>query len=262
MEFPLPEDNIGGDDSAANATRASGSKRSFGDLGDDEGDNSGSKKGGTKVDKADPGVATAMREIFKSTAMISSLRESLQTSQDDLASCQNELESAKTEIQKWKSAFEKESFIPARKSPEPSFVVDYIQFLRSSETSLKEQLEIAQMKLAIRDLKSQLKPASMKTDGDPEVDSEQQGSTGPSRNVAKIEEVEVDKEPALLEELRAANAVIAHLEEFQAVELATLKESIAKLDKKIEYNSNFAMLVLQKFPGLFPPPPATENANE
>ncbi|XP_056849207.1 FKBP12-interacting protein of 37 kDa-like isoform X1 [Raphanus sativus] len=98
--------------------------------------------------------------------MILSLTESLQSCKDELASCQSELESAKAEIDKWNSAFKKESFVPARKSPEPEFVIDYIQTLRSSEKSLKEevviwlisfvfftsfflQLEIAQMKVKV-----------------------------------------------------------------------------------------------------------------
>ncbi|CAA7046187.1 unnamed protein product [Microthlaspi erraticum] len=171
MEFSLQDDDFGGDYSAANATRASGSKRSFGDIEDDEDDIFGSKKGRTKVEEAAPGVATGM---------ILSLRESLQNCKDDLASTQDELEAAKTEIQKWKSAFQNESFVPAGKSPEPRFLIDHIQNLKSSERSLKEQLEIAkrkeascivqyakreqdvaELKSAVRDLKSQLKPASM-----------------------------------------------------------------------------------------------------
>ncbi|KAL0724909.1 hypothetical protein Bca4012_039508 [Brassica carinata] len=171
MEFSLQDDDFGGDFSAANATRASGNKRSFGDLEDDEDDIFGSKKGRTKAEEAAPGVATGM---------ILSLRESLQNCKDDLASSQNELESAKAEIDKWKSAFQNESFVPAGKSPEPRFLIDYIQNLKSSERSLKEQLEIAkrkeasyivqyakreqemaELKSAVRDLKSQLKPASM-----------------------------------------------------------------------------------------------------
>ncbi|XP_056846814.1 FKBP12-interacting protein of 37 kDa isoform X1 [Raphanus sativus] len=193
----MEDDDFGGDFSATNAARASGSKRSFGDLEDDEDDIFGSKKGRTKAEEAAPGVATGM---------ILSLRESLQNCKDDLASSQvlllsiyfftvslycivsnnhlfwgqNELESAKAEILKWKSAFQNESFIPAGKSPEPRFLIDYIQNLKSSERSLKEQLEIAkrkeasyivqyakreqemaELKSAVRDLKSQLKPASM-----------------------------------------------------------------------------------------------------
>ncbi|CAH8366358.1 unnamed protein product [Eruca vesicaria subsp. sativa] len=150
---------------------ASGSKRSF---QDDENDISGSKKGCMKVDEE--GVAAA--------AMIVSLRESLQNCEDKLASCQSELESAKAEIDKWNSAFNKESFVPSRKSPEPEFVIDYIQTLRSSEKSLKEEVGFWLITfLAIRDLKSQLKPASMKADEDLAVDSEQQGSAhaGPSQ---------------------------------------------------------------------------------
>ncbi|KAF3571291.1 hypothetical protein F2Q69_00061810 [Brassica cretica] len=148
-----------------------GNKRSFDDLDDDEDDIFGSKKGRTKAEEDAPGVTTSM---------ILSLRESLKNCKDELASCQNELESAKTEIIKWKSAFQNESFVPAGKSPEPRFLIDYIQNLKSSERSLKEQLEIAkrkeascivqyakreqemaELKSAVRDLKSQLKPASM-----------------------------------------------------------------------------------------------------
>ncbi|CAH8356924.1 unnamed protein product [Eruca vesicaria subsp. sativa] len=171
MEFSLQDDDFDGDFSATNATRASGSKRSFGDLEDDEDDIFGSKKGRTKAEETAPGVATGM---------ILSLRESLQNCKDDLASSQNELESANAEILKWKSAFQNESFVPAGKSPEPRFLIDYIQNIKSSERSLKEQLEIAkrkeasyivqyakreqemaELKSAVRDLKSQLKPASM-----------------------------------------------------------------------------------------------------
>ncbi|CAG7865499.1 unnamed protein product [Brassica rapa] len=148
-----------------------GSKRSFDDLEDDEDDIFGSKKGRTEVEEDAPGVTTGV---------ILQLRESLKNCEDELASCQNELESAKTEINKWKSAFQNESFVPAGKSPEPRFLIDYIQNLKSSERSLKEQLEIAkrkeascivqyakreqemaELKSAVRDLKSQLKPASM-----------------------------------------------------------------------------------------------------
>ncbi|KAJ0247032.1 FKBP12-interacting protein of 37 kDa [Hirschfeldia incana] len=171
MEFSLQDDEFGGSDfPATNATRAaSGSKRSFNDL--DEDDISGSKKGRTNAEEAAPGAATGV---------ILQLRESLKICNEDLASCQNELESAKAEINKWKSAFQNESFVPAGKSPEPRFLIDYIQNLKSSERSLKEQLEIAkrkeascivqyakreqemaELKSAVRDLKSQLKPASM-----------------------------------------------------------------------------------------------------
>ncbi|KAJ8553920.1 hypothetical protein K7X08_024598 [Anisodus acutangulus] len=153
------------------ATRRSGTKRSFGDLDDDEDDIFGSKKGNLKVEEAAPGAATGM---------ILSLRESLQDCKDTLASCQTELEAAKSEIQKWRSAFEKESFIPLGMTPEPKFVVSYLQNLRSSEESLREQLErakkkeaafivtfakreqeIAELKSAVRDLRAQLKPPSM-----------------------------------------------------------------------------------------------------
>ncbi|KAJ8536495.1 hypothetical protein K7X08_034896 [Anisodus acutangulus] len=153
------------------ATRRSGTKRSFEDLDDDEDDIFGSKKGNLKVEETAPGAATGM---------ILSLRESLQDCKDTLASCQTELEAAKSEIQKWRFAFEKESFIPPGMTPEPRFVVSYLQNLRSSEESLCEQLErakkkeaafivtfakreqeIAELKSAVRDLRAQLKPPSM-----------------------------------------------------------------------------------------------------
>ncbi|KAJ4895789.1 FKBP12-interacting protein of 37 kDa [Raphanus sativus] len=172
MEFSLQDDEFGGDFPATNATIASGSKRSFDDLEDDEEDNIfGSKKGRTNAEVAAPGATTCV---------ILQLRESLKNCEDELASCQDELESAKAEINKWNSAFQNESFVPAGKSPEPRFLIDYIQNLKSSERSLKEQLEIAkrkeascivqyakreqemaELKSAVRDLKSQLKPASM-----------------------------------------------------------------------------------------------------
>ncbi|KAF3672439.1 FKBP12-interacting protein of 37 kDa [Capsicum annuum] len=166
---PLDDDlDFGGD---FDATRRSGTKRSFGDLDDDEDDIFGSKKGNLKVEETTPGAATGM---------ILSLRESLQDCKDTLASCQTELEDAKSEIQKWRSAFEKESFILPGVTPEPRFVVSYLQNLRSSEESLREQLErakkkeaafivtfakreqeIAELKSAVRDLRTQLKPPSM-----------------------------------------------------------------------------------------------------
>ncbi|CAF2169623.1 unnamed protein product [Brassica napus] len=188
-------------------------------------------------------------KVDEEAAMIVSLTESLQSCKDELASCQSELESAKAEIDKWNSAFKKESFVPSRKSPEPQFVIDYIQTLRSSEKSLKEELEIAQMKLAIRDLKSQLKPESMKIDEDPEVDGEQQGSTpaGTSR-IAYLED-----------ELRAANMVIAELREVQAVRVDALEKTQATHAKEFEYLKN-NMLALQQSRRLVLTP-APENAD-
>uniref|UniRef100_A0A2N9J0S9 FKBP12-interacting protein of 37 kDa n=1 Tax=Fagus sylvatica TaxID=28930 RepID=A0A2N9J0S9_FAGSY len=80
----------------------------------------------------------------------------------------------------WHSSFQNESFIPTGTSPEPKFVIDYLQMLKSSEESLREQLEkakkkeaafivtfakreqeIAELKSAVRELKAQLKPPSM-----------------------------------------------------------------------------------------------------
>ncbi|PON96694.1 Pre-mRNA-splicing regulator WTAP [Trema orientale] len=125
----------------------------------------------SKVEETAPGVATGM---------ILSLRESLQTCKDTLATYQTELEAAKSEIQKWHSSFQNESFIPMGTSPEPKQVINYLQTLKNSEESLREQLEkakkkeaafivtfakreqeIAELKSAVRDLKSQLKPPSM-----------------------------------------------------------------------------------------------------
>ncbi|KAI3763158.1 hypothetical protein L1987_53609 [Smallanthus sonchifolius] len=124
-----------------------------------------------KVEETAPGVATGM---------ILSLRESLQSCKDALATCQSELEDAKAEVQKWHSAFQKESFIPLGSSVEPRVVINYLQNLKSSEESIREQLEkakkkeaafivtiakreqeIADLKAAVRDLRSQLKPLSM-----------------------------------------------------------------------------------------------------
>ncbi|CDY51583.1 BnaC06g42510D [Brassica napus] len=211
----------GGDHSASGRT-----KRSF---EDDESDTSVSKKRCTCT------------KVDEEAAMIVSLTESLQSCKDELASCQSELESAKAEVDKWNTAFKQESFVPSRKSPEPQFVIDYIQTLKSSEKSLKEELEIAQMKLAIRDLKSQLKPESMKlqTDEDPEVDGEEQGSTpaGTSR-MAYLED-----------ELRAANTVIAEMREIQAVRVDALEKAQATHAKEFEYLKN-NLLTLQQSPRL------------
>ncbi|KAK6924813.1 Pre-mRNA-splicing regulator WTAP [Dillenia turbinata] len=166
------EDDFGGDFSENHGgTRRSGNKRGFGDLEDDEEDFFGSKMGKSKLEETAPGVATGM---------ILSLRESLQTCKDTLATCQTELEVAKSEIQKWHSAFQNESFIPMGSTPEPKFVLNYLQTLRSSEESLREQLEkakkkeaafivtfakkeqeMAELRSAVRELKAQLKPPSM-----------------------------------------------------------------------------------------------------
>ncbi|XP_062116183.1 FKBP12-interacting protein of 37 kDa isoform X2 [Humulus lupulus] len=165
------DDDFGGDFSGPQTTRRSGNKRNFGDLEDDEDDFFGSKKANSKVEETAPGVATGM---------ILSLRESLQNCKDTLATYQTELEAAKTEIQKWHSSFQNESFIPMGTTPEPRQVINYLQTLKNSEESLREQLEkakkkegafivtfakreqeIAELKSAVRDLKSQLKPPSM-----------------------------------------------------------------------------------------------------
>ncbi|KAK2409180.1 FKBP12-interacting protein of 37 kDa, variant 2 [Trifolium repens] len=150
-----------------------GNKRSSPDFDDADFDNDPlGKKAKTKAE-----VDTASGVT---TGMILSLRESLQDCKDTLASCLNELETAQTEIQKWRSSFQNEPFIPAGTTPVPKLVINYLQALKSSEESLGDQLEkakkkeaafivtfakreqeIAELKSAVRDLKAQLKPASM-----------------------------------------------------------------------------------------------------
>ncbi|XP_031502437.1 FKBP12-interacting protein of 37 kDa isoform X1 [Nymphaea colorata] len=168
------DDDFGGDFPGTHSARrgTAGSKRSFGDLDDEEEDIfSSKKKGHGMAEESAPGVATGM---------ILSLRESLQNCKDKLATCQTELETAKSEIQKWRSAFQNDPAIPPGSYPEPGLVVNYLQNLRSSEESLKEQLEkakkkeaafivtfakreqeIAELKSAVRDLKAQMRPPSM-----------------------------------------------------------------------------------------------------
>ncbi|GAU35820.1 hypothetical protein TSUD_155950 [Trifolium subterraneum] len=150
-----------------------GSKRSSPDF--DEGDFDNDPLGKKAKTKAEVEAASGV-----TTGMILSLRESLQECKDTLASCLNELEAAQTEIQKWRSSFQNEPFIPAGTTPVPKLVINYLQALKSSEESLGDQLEkakkkeaafivtfakreqeIAELKSAVRDLKAQLKPASM-----------------------------------------------------------------------------------------------------
>ncbi|CAA2992750.1 FKBP12-interacting of 37 kDa [Olea europaea subsp. europaea] len=161
------DDDFGGDFSGGNSSRRPANKRSFGDLDDDEDDIFGSKKANLQVEETAPGVATGM---------ILSLRESLQNCKNELKDCQTELKEAKSEIQEWRSSFQNEYFT----SDAPIVVVNYLQNLRSSEESLREQLEkakkkeaafivtfakreqeIAELKFAVRDLRAQLKPPSM-----------------------------------------------------------------------------------------------------
>ncbi|XP_078148840.1 FKBP12 interacting protein 37 isoform X2 [Carex rostrata] len=132
----------------------------------------GSKKGKANAEEG-PGVATGM---------ILSLRESLQNCKESLEKCQEELQGAKSEIHKWHSAFDFSPATPSGATPEPGLVLAYVQNLKSSEESLKEQLEkakkreaafivtfakkeqeIAELKSAVRDLKTQLRPPSMQT---------------------------------------------------------------------------------------------------
>ncbi|XP_061360393.1 FKBP12-interacting protein of 37 kDa-like [Gastrolobium bilobum] len=161
---------FGGTHSEIDARR---NKRSSPDYDEEDYDNDPfrHKKAKSKAEEAASGVTTGM---------ILSLRESLQNSKDMLATCQNELEAAKSEIQKWHSSFQHEPFIPSGTTAAPKFVINYLQALKSSEESLREQLEkakkkeaafivtfakreqeIAELKSAVRDLKAQLKPASM-----------------------------------------------------------------------------------------------------
>uniref|UniRef100_A0A1D1YD70 FKBP12-interacting protein n=1 Tax=Anthurium amnicola TaxID=1678845 RepID=A0A1D1YD70_9ARAE len=167
------EDDFRGDFPASHGTRRTGDKRAFGDLDEDEDDVFGHKKGKPKAEESGLGATTGV---------ILSLRESLQTCKDNLAACQTELEAAKSEVNKWHSAFQNEPVIAAGMSPEPDLVLNYLQKLKSSEESLKEQLEkakkreaafivtfakreqeIADLKSAVRDLRTQLKPPSMQT---------------------------------------------------------------------------------------------------
>ncbi|KAL7105968.1 hypothetical protein ACP275_07G081200 [Erythranthe tilingii] len=165
------EDDFGGDFARGNTAGRQGVKRNFGVIDDEDDDIFGSKKANLKVEETAPGVTTGT---------ILSLRESLKNCQDELSNCQTKLEDAKFEIQKWRSSFQNESFVPQSATPEPRFVVSYLQTLRSSEESLREQLEkakkkeaafivtfakreqeIAELKSAVRDLRAQLKPPSM-----------------------------------------------------------------------------------------------------
>ncbi|XP_020586389.1 FKBP12-interacting protein of 37 kDa [Phalaenopsis equestris] len=168
------DDDFGGDYAVSHSGRiSSGEKRAFGDLDEEEDDVFGTKKGKSNIEESGPGAATGM---------ILSLRESLQNCKNDLATCQAELEAARVEIQKWHSAFQNSPALPFGSSPEPTLVVTYLQNLKSSEDSLKEQLEkakkreaafivtvakrdqeIADLKSAVRDLKRQLQPPSMQT---------------------------------------------------------------------------------------------------
>nr|XP_029150746.1 FKBP12-interacting protein of 37 kDa-like [Arachis hypogaea] len=74
--------------------------------------------------------------------------DSLQNCKDTLATCQNELEAAKSEIQSWHSSIQNEPCVPAGATPEPKMLPDYLQALKSSEESLREQLEKAKKKEA------------------------------------------------------------------------------------------------------------------
>ncbi|RYR17145.1 hypothetical protein Ahy_B03g061930 [Arachis hypogaea] len=74
--------------------------------------------------------------------------DSLQNCKDTLAMCQNELEAAKSEIQSWHSSIQNEPCVPAGATPEPKMLLDYLQALKSSEESLREQLLKAKKKEA------------------------------------------------------------------------------------------------------------------
>ncbi|KAH1256256.1 FKBP12-interacting protein [Glycine max] len=54
---------------------------------------------------------------------------------------QNELKAAKSEIQKWHSSFQNEPFISAETTPPPKLVINYLQALKSSEESLRGQVQ-------------------------------------------------------------------------------------------------------------------------
>jgi len=59
---------------------------------------------------------------------------------------QVELEAAKSEIENWHSAFQNIPALPSGTNPDPVSVVSYLSNLKSSEESLKEQLEKAKKK--------------------------------------------------------------------------------------------------------------------
>ncbi|KAJ1691484.1 hypothetical protein LUZ63_015639 [Rhynchospora breviuscula] len=168
----LDDEDVFGSDLPGGARR-SGGKRNFEDIDDEEDDMFGSKKGKANAEESVPGVATGM---------ILSLRESLQNCKESLEKCQEELAGAKSEIHKWHSSFENSPATPSGATPEPGLVLTYMHNLKSSEESLKEQLEkakkreaafivtfakkeqeIADLKSAVRDLKTQLRPPSMQT---------------------------------------------------------------------------------------------------
>ncbi|XP_062017982.1 FKBP12-interacting protein of 37 kDa-like [Rosa rugosa] len=140
-----------------------GNKRSFGEI-EDEDDFFGSKQVKAKVEEIAPGVATGM---------ILSLRESLHYYLRMILQSAKymEYDAAKSEVQKWHSAFQNEPFINPGTSPESTYLLIfnmYLQTLKNSEESLKEQLEKAKKKeaafivtFAKRDLRAQLKPPSL-----------------------------------------------------------------------------------------------------
>jgi len=157
----LDDDDDFGGDYAGNLTRGKRPR-----LDDDE-----DFKDHVEEDHA-PGAATGIVLI---------LRDSLKKSEEECKSYQDKCKHAEDELEKWRSAFHNESFILAGTNPEPGLVLNAIQNLRSSDESLREQLEkakkreaafivnfakkeqeIAELKTAVRDLKSQLKPPSLK----------------------------------------------------------------------------------------------------
>lgn len=163
------EDVFGADIPGSNEARRS-EKRAFGGD-DDEDDVFGNKKGKQKVEEREPGATTGM---------ILSLRESLQEYKDKLTTCQSDLESIKVEVQKWCTAFQSEPAVPTGMTPDPGLVLNYMRNLRSSEDSLRDQLEkarkreaalivtfakkeqeIADLKSALRELRTQLKPSAI-----------------------------------------------------------------------------------------------------
>ncbi|GAB2289481.1 FKBP12-interacting protein of 37 kDa [Dionaea muscipula] len=162
------EDVFVGDFPGTRGTRNSGSKRGFEGLDDDDDDIFVAKKRNSNLEETAPGVATGM---------ILSLRESLQKCKEDLSKCKMDFEAMKSENQKWLSAFENEPFVP-----EPISVVNYLQTLRSSEESYKDQVEkakkkeaafiksfakrdqeVMELKSAVRELRAQLKPPSLQS---------------------------------------------------------------------------------------------------
>ncbi|KAE8694568.1 short-chain dehydrogenase TIC 32 [Hibiscus syriacus] len=131
------DDDFGGDFPGSHSTMHSGNKRSFGDLEDDEDDIFGSKKANSKVEE---------NCSWCSNGDDLSLRESLQNCKDTLAKCQLQNPRFRNGILHFRMSPSYQLEYPA--SVEPKLVINHLQTLKSSEETLKEQLEKAKKKEA------------------------------------------------------------------------------------------------------------------